>query len=288
MYLGLQHENDIRTAKKSLFLQQSEEQYMNMLKIGECIVKIKNRIDPCLVKVPLVPVKKEIITDAWLKVNTPGYLHTRHNDKQPLSPPNLPPAIYTGNSPSHTPPKDIHHKLLLDIYKNPFSSITQRYKALKLNPKYGNKYKNTLIAQGYIQPRKIITNKGWITLFDLTQKGRMTLRDCGCDEKIISEGIVHKFWKHKIADYYKDKGYKVLIEETINGRPDIIVIDGNKKTAIEVETGKSDYMKNIERNLQAGFDEIICVATNTSVEQKIKSKIVHLSKVKLVTVMGYA
>jgi hypothetical protein len=288
VYLGLQHENDIRTARKSLFLQQSEEQYLNMLNIGECIVKIKNRIDPCLVKIPLVPIKKELVTDEWLKVNTPGHLLIRSNDKSPINPSCLPSAIYTKSEGRNNAKDNIHHELLLDIYKNPFSSITQRYHRLKLNPKYGNKYKNTLIAQGYIQPRKIITNKGWITLFDLTLKGRMTLRDYGHDEKIISEGIVHKFWKHKIADYYQNKGFKVLVEETINGRPDIIVIDGEKKTAIEIETGKSDYMKNIKRNLQAGFDEIFCVATNKSVEQKIKEKITYHPRVKLVTVMGYA
>jgi hypothetical protein len=79
IYLGLQHADDIRTARKSLFLRQDEESYPNMLKVGECITKIKNRVQPCLVKIPLVPVKKGIANDDWLRVNTSGYLPGFHN-----------------------------------------------------------------------------------------------------------------------------------------------------------------------------------------------------------------
>ena len=71
IYLGLQHEDDIKTARKALFLRYDQESYLNLLKVGEAIVKIKNRIDPCHVKIPLVPVIKGKVTDKWLMVNTP-------------------------------------------------------------------------------------------------------------------------------------------------------------------------------------------------------------------------
>jgi len=282
IFLGLQHEDDIRTAKKSLFLKYEEEPYLNMIAVGECVVKIKNRVEPCLVKTPLIPIKKGEITDDWLRVNTPGYLPNTHNGKGPLHPGYLPSAIYNkenskyphiNNHSNKNGHYSGHNKLLIDIFENPFSTITQRYKNLKLNPKYGNQFKNLLISQGCIQPKKIITGKGWITLFDLTQKGRMILRDLGYEGKVISEGIIHKFWKYKIADYYKQQGFEVLIEENINGRPDIIVKNGNKKVAIEIETGKSNYIENIKRDLDAGFDEVISVATNKSVEEKIREEL---------------
>jgi len=84
IYLGLQHEDDIRTARKSLFLTRDEESYANMLNIGECIVKIKNRIEPCLVRTLLVPVSKGQKTGDWLRVNTPGNLPALHDDKREL------------------------------------------------------------------------------------------------------------------------------------------------------------------------------------------------------------
>lgn len=90
---------------------------------------------------------------------------------------------------------------------------------------------------------------------------------------MISEGIIHKFWKLKIAEHYKNQGFEVLVEENINGRPDIIVVNKDKRGAIEIETGKSHYIENIQRDIQAGFDEVICVATNKAVENKIKEEL---------------
>lgn len=52
--LGLQNEDDVTAAKKALFLQRDEEAYIDSLKVGEGIVKIKGRINPCHVKFPLV------------------------------------------------------------------------------------------------------------------------------------------------------------------------------------------------------------------------------------------
>ncbi len=188
--------------------------------------------------------------------------------------------------------KDGHHRLLIDVFKNPFSGITQRYKRLKLNPKYGNRHKNQLISEGCIYQRKIITGRGWITLFDISQKGKALLRDFGYEVENKREGIVHKFWKHKIAEYYKSKGMKVLIEEYyVNGRPDIAVIYEDKKVAVEIETGKSDYITNIQKRLEAGFDEVVCVATSRTVEKKIrmelKSKDIANERVKVTNIFGF-
>jgi DNA helicase HerA-like ATPase len=58
IYLGLQHEEDIFTARRSLFLEKGEEVYLDRLKVGEGIVKIKGRTGPCLVKFPLVPIRR--------------------------------------------------------------------------------------------------------------------------------------------------------------------------------------------------------------------------------------
>ncbi len=288
IYLGLQHADDIRTARKSLFLKYDEESYPNMLNVGEGIVKIKNRVEPCLVKTPLVPIKKGYITDDWLRVNTPGYLPGISDGNRPAKAGYLPTDKYREEEKGKHPP---HYTLLSDIFTDPLSSITQRYKRLKLNPKYGNIYKNRLISEGCIQQKKIITGKGWITLFELTQKGKALLRDSGYEVENIREGVVHKFWKHKIAEYYRGKGLEVLIEEPANGRADIVVVYEDKKTAVEIETGKSDYIGNIQKRLKAGFDEVICVATSRYVEEKIREELSRKNivdgRVKVSSVFGF-
>ena len=57
IYLGLQHQEDIITASRALFLDRGEEAFLDRLQVGEGIVKIKGRVAPCMVKFPLVPVR---------------------------------------------------------------------------------------------------------------------------------------------------------------------------------------------------------------------------------------
>jgi uncharacterized protein len=66
IYLGLQHEEDIVTARRALFLDRDEEAFLDKLQVGEGIVKIKGRTGPCLVRFPLVPVHREDNDDTKL------------------------------------------------------------------------------------------------------------------------------------------------------------------------------------------------------------------------------
>jgi len=63
IYLGLQHEDDIFTAKRALFLERGDEVFLDRLAVGEGIVKIKGRVPPCYVRFPLVPIHKGTIAD---------------------------------------------------------------------------------------------------------------------------------------------------------------------------------------------------------------------------------
>ena len=309
IFLGLQHADDINAANKSLFLKKDEETYLGELKVGECILKIKNRIDPCHVRSPLIPIKKGFITDNWLKnhklsqlfrkyslkptekinsskenpsqssINTPGYLKnqfkngshdaTKHSpSKHKKYPVNNRKQKDKNNQPGAP------NNFLIDINSFPFSSTTERYKRLNLNPNFGNKLKNQLIKQNYIRPCKITTAWGWITLYDFSKKARLQLRDLGHENKYAKEGIEHRYWKNEIAKVYKTKGFRVFVEEYyVNGKPDIIAIKYNKKIAIEIETGKSKMVYNVKKTLGAGFEKIICVGVNKYIREKLKKSL---------------
>jgi hypothetical protein len=90
---------------------------------------------------------------------------------------------------------------------------------------------------------------------------------------------------------YKNHAFVRVEEYYINGRPDIIINKKNKKIAIEIETGKSKYVRNIERALAAGFDEIMCMAVNRFVEDKIaralKEKKIDDNRVRIVGVREF-
>ena len=320
IYLGLQHADDIRTARKSLFLKYDEESYPNMLNVGECIVKIKNRVEPCLAKVPLVPIKKGVIDDSWLKIHSlsrhfsqyawegstgsANYLKLKNSvnrillNSEAVNKGGYSATPFQQNKgfssskkfkkiPKYSQNKTVNirenkrentleseaNKLLEDIFLNPFSGISQRYKRLNFSGYFGNRLKSELIRERCIVPRVIVSNKYRLMLFDLTNKGKMVLRDLGFEISNAKEGIVHKFWKNKIAEFYENKGFKVLIEEPVNGRADIIVLSNGKKVSVEIETGKSDFVFNIRKCLKVGFDEVICVATSRNVEGKIREEL---------------
>ncbi len=270
VFLALQHQEDIEAARKSIFLPRDDEIYLNMLKTGQGIVKIMERINPCLVQFLYVPVEKGKITDEWLRINTPGYLQQSSNDKSTGHPGYLQGDNIEPSKNKYPPDNANIGRLLADVYLYPLSGITQRYKRLSFNARHGNEFKNLLISEGLIHSKKIITNSGWITLFELTPKGRIMLRDLGYEAKEDKESIEHKFWKFRITEYYKNEGLDVLVEEHINGEPDIIVMNKNNKTAIEIETGNSDFIKNIERDLKL-FDNVICIATSKEAEKQIKN-----------------
>ena len=271
-YFGMQHANEIRTAKLSLFMDDKEQEYLNRIRVGEMIVKIKDRMEnPCVIRVPLVPLESGKVTDEWLR--------KRHANLPFLQPETAKNGerdrFYQGvNNNAQKGKNASAERLLVDVYEYPVSGMTQRYTRLGINAKYGNEFKEQLTAEEFVKPKKIFLNKEkWIMLLELTAKGRARLRESGYEAKDETEGAEHKFWKQKICEFYRSKGFIVEVEAYINGKPDLIVINGEKRIALEIETGNSDVLGNIEKNLKAGFDEIICVATNKEVEQKIREQL---------------
>jgi len=212
----------------------------------------------------------------------------RYYSQTPLkSPPN----------PKRTPPADVskpekgtqneisaedtsNNKVFLkDIFEHPFSSMTERYQRLELNRRQGNDLKEHCLAKQFIQAVEIPMRTGRTVLLKLTDSGIAQIK------KNIDQGrlghylrtrqcLVHEYWKHKLAEHYRSQGYEVRIEEKINGEVvDLELRKDNQRTAVEIETGKSNYRKNIEKVLTSDFDGILCIATESSAAGQIKRTI---------------
>jgi len=286
IFLALQHQDDIEAARKALFLSRDDEVYLNMLKTGQGIVKVMERINPCLAQFLYVPIKKGEITDGWLQKrhdfsDFSGAHSTASEGSDDFS---------GGDKIEEVKSLKSVKALLADIFQYPLSSLVNRYNRLGINPRLGNEYKKIIISEGLVAPKRLITRQTQVLLFELTQKGKSILKELGYEVKDDNESLTHKFWKIKIAGYYKSRGFNTLVEEHINGRPDIIVVNGSIQTAIEIETGSSDFMKNISRDLKA-FDETICIATDKEVEEEIKQCLNENSlvndKLKITSVLNF-
>jgi hypothetical protein len=102
------------------------------------------------------------------------------------------------------------------------------------------------------------------------------VRALGADESIISgahqESAEHWFWKTKLAEQLRNAGYAVEIERY---GADLAFERDGKRTAVEIETGKSDVEANIRRDLQHGFDHVVLVwlhgPSPTSPRERVRS-----------------
>jgi len=71
---------------------------------------------------------------------------------------------------------------------------------------------------------------------------------------------------------------------------DLGIVKGGQRIAVEVETGKSDAIRNIRKDLEAGFDHVISVALTAGVKKKIErqlesAQLSHDQSAKILTPM---
>jgi len=262
--MALQHSEDIKSSAAALFLDRQDEWVLDRLKVGYGVVKVKGRCQPALIRFPLIPVHKGSVSDEDIggHMRRLFTLFPKEQLQGRLLPQKRPSDIY-----KHS----LGKQLLLDILKFPLCGVRVRYRNLSWNPKQGNSAKESLLQEGMIKSLDISTKKGRVKLFDLTVKGKVLLRELGHEVPDEIESIEHRFWKKRLVRYYEEKkGFQTEVEAVINGRPDIMVSTGREILAVEIETGKSDILKNAEKNLPKNFDQIIFVPTTPKAEKKVK------------------
>lgn len=265
--LSLKHGDDVRAAGNAMLLDRDEQLFLGKLPVGTAIVKLQNKWHaPFMIRLPYVAIKAGKAGDEAIRARIRGFLPESK-------------AIY----PEITQPEDISvisnedkegKKLLVSIAEEPLTGISERYRRMCINPKIGNQCKQRLIKQELIKEVSIKTSKARIKLLELTDRGREKLRELGYDVSgsLRHGGAEHQYWVAQVKKRLIDAGYHPEEEYPIgNGETvDLAIIGENKKIAIEIETGKSDAIRNIRKCLDAGF-EVMSAATNEETFKKIGS-----------------
>jgi len=285
--LNLKHSSDINTMSRILLLKEDQKDALGQLKLGRAIVKLQGRwLSPFLIDVPLYPIQKGSVNDEKLKKLMEPYF-TDSISKEAQNDP----AEKFQVSPENGKHRDdieimeynlseTEKNILMDISKYPGSGVVERYKRLNLSRRKGNFIKQKLINKGLLKEIPLIVKKGRVMLLELTAKGKNTIKNINGNqiERKRTGGATHEFWKDQIARYYESRGLKVIKEESVNGGKtvDLSIENNGKKVAVEIETGRSDALWNIQKDLEAGFDEVISVAVNEEVFQDLKRKITNI------------
>ena len=144
----------------------------------------------------------------------------------------------------------------------------------------GTKIKPRLLENGFIEQEKISVPNGSVTLLKLAEQGKTLVALSGIEVKGLPKNasLEHEYWKELVAKHYREMGYEVEKELNIGeGKAvDLVATKGNERIAIEVETGKSDAIGNIEKDLETGFDKVVSMIISEDVKDKIDTEIQEL------------
>jgi hypothetical protein len=258
---SLDHQANVKAVANAMYMDKEQVQFIGLLKIGEAIVRSKERYPyPFLIQVPFT-VKPGHMSDDEIKTLMKPFSVVSGEEVPDLidSGPLLEKEGY-----EYTP---LGGELILlqEIAISPFIGVDQRNRKLGLSSRQGNEYKTKLLDHGYLKPVSVDRK----VLLELTNKSRdyLKLKNFNIPSQ-AKGGVEHNYWLEKIKEYFKkNEGFPFKEKNNI----DLVVECYNSTVMIQIETGKSDIKKNIETLLKLTADRLIMIATNPQAALKIKS-----------------
>ncbi len=280
IFLNQKDPADINKAAAVCLLDADEKKYFSMLPVGQGIIKLQDRwMRPIHVQFPLVNIQKGSVTDDILArysavnntklagsgQNTSGFKHNSSVFQPVLGQvPRIPLYDIPLEEPAFT--------FIQDILQHPDDGVKARYKRLGLSTGTGNRLKDQLIAQGWLEDQTVDMGQTRKVILRLTKQSKDAL---SLDTSEPQHGsIVHEYWKRFYAQRFREKGYIVEFEVSRpSGRVDVVARKDGEKVAIEIETGKSNFLKNVQQDLGAKYNKILVVATDKPAFEKIEKKL---------------
>lgn len=280
IFLNQKDPADINKAAGVCLLDADEKKYLSMLPVGQGIVKLQDRwTSPVHVQFPLVKINKGLVTDDLLarysainEAKTTGSGRNTSPIKHDLAFLNA-----VGGQVPRIPLYDIPLKeaaftFLEDVLRHPDDGVKTRYKRLDLSMGTGNRLKNDLLDQGWLEDQTVEIGQTRKTMLRLTKQGQQALNLEDTEPEYGS--IAHEYWKRFYAQRFREQGYHVEFEVPRQlGRVDVVAKKDGQKIAIEIETGKSDFIRNVQQDLAARYNKVIVVATDKSAFEKIEKKL---------------
>lgn len=272
IFLNQKDPADINKAAAICQLDSDDREFLSRLEVGCAIVKLQGRhTQPVLIEIPLVNIKKGSVTDAMLarysainQAKSTGSGRKTSVHAEFLQVPRIQQLDIALN--------DDAFRLFMDILTFPADGVKVRYKRLHMSTGSGNRLKELLVHQGWLESQTVDIGQTRKTCLRLTKQAADAL-NLG-DMAPQHGSIVHEYWKQYYAQRFAEQGYQIALEvPRISGRTDVVARKDNLKIAIEIETGKSDFLRNIRQDLAAGYEKIIMVATDKNAFEKIEKSV---------------
>lgn len=267
--LNQKNPSDINKAAALSLVDSDDRNGFSMLPIGQGVVKLQDRWRrPVLLQFPLVKVQKGYVTDDLLARYSALSRAKRTDSSRKTS---LHPEFRrVGRVPLFDSAlSGPAFAVLEDVLAYPDDGIRSRYERLGLSTGTGNRIKQQLLDQGWLESQVVEVGRTRKLLLRLTPESKKALGlDADGPER---PSLVHEYWKRFYAQRFQERGYKVRLEAPrASGRVDVLAVKDGKTVAIEIETGKSDVVRNVKRGLRSGFDKTLVIATDRTAFTKIE------------------
>lgn len=270
--MNLKHRSDVSAVAAAMLLDDGEQELLGRLPVGSAIVKLQGRWPtPFEVRIPHKKIVKGAVDDAMLvrhmQERDPLRAHARRAAVEILPSQTVESPALSSAQLSAT-----EEAFLLDIAAHPFSGVVQRYRRLETNRRKGNAWKEQCLERELIAAVDIPTREGRVVLLQLTDQGRAVLEALGHQAPPPSRwgGLEHEYWKDRVRTHFEEMEFAVTEEAPVNGFTDLVVETPAGPLGVEIETGKSDWRKNLEKNLRKGFARVLIVATTPEFCQALR------------------
>ena len=159
-----------------------------------------------------------------------------------------------------------------DILAHPDDGVDARYRRLGLSTEGGNKLKNELVERGILEAELVPVGKTRRLLLRVAPIAKSTL---GLTSEAFERGsLTHEYWKRFYARLFEEHGYRVRLEAPRRGGfVDVLAEKASESVAIEIETGKSDCVENVRKDLLTGFTRVLVVPVHDAAFSKIEKEL---------------
>ncbi len=266
--LNLKDPRDVNKAAGLCLVNDSEKHCFSRLPVGQGVVKLQDRwTSPVLVQFPLVEVRKGLVTDAVLEAFLRGSM-TLSGLRQAVR--------QESGEKGRSRVEDIIDRegaltVVHDIIRHSDDGVDARYRRLGFSTDKGNRLKLELLDAGVIEEQVVRIGRTRRVLLRVTDDAKQQL---GLDGNRTYGSLVHEFWKRYYARIFSEQGYVVELEAPRqHGRIDVLARKGSESVAIEVETGKSDVVRNVKNCLSSDFNKVIVVATSEEAVSRVEQQL---------------
>lgn len=272
--MSLKHRRDLSAVGEALLLETDERRFLGQLPVGRAIARLQSRWHkPFVLDIPLVPLRKGVVTDDMLREKAEGYSDF-------FGPGTIGDTVLRTCSTREKRRTDRNRRtaeeqnLLKDVGEHPDDPVVERYRRLGWSAYKGTKVKRDLADAGLVRIQNTTTPTGRVQILRLTDPGRSQLTDAETrPEPKRHGGLEHRLLKRRISELLREEGWTCAEEARIGGGQtvDILATKKGRHLVVEVETGKSDAVHNVRRALAAGFTRVLVVATSQPVQNRIES-----------------